>query len=82
MRAHVQILMSQEMSLTDSFQFQNGSKSGAFTRRGMLSYSLFDPLGLISPVTLVGKQLLQEVCKEGVDWDDPLPEEIVEKWRK
>ena len=39
---------------------------------------IFDPLGIISPVTFQIKVLFQEVCKQKIDWDDPLPTGIKE----
>ncbi|XP_022835506.1 uncharacterized protein LOC111362962 [Spodoptera litura] len=42
--------------------------------------SLFDPLGLASPVTIRAKQLLQEVWRRGTGWDDNIDEDLAEKW--
>ena len=39
---------------------------------------IFDPLGIISPVTFQIKVLFQEVCKQKIDWDDLLPTGIKE----
>jgi hypothetical protein len=66
----------------DSLRFQSTMKEGALTRRGLMAtvYSLYDPLGLLSPVTLMGRRILQDVCKAGIEWDDPLPKEIIERW--
>lgn len=33
---------------------------------------LFDPLGLLSPLTLEGKLIIQQAWIDGVDWDDSL----------
>jgi len=68
----------------DQFHFQVAERNQPTTRRGILSTiaSVFDPLGMIAPFILKGKQILQEVCKMGCDWDDPLPEEIVTRWEK
>ena len=47
--------------------------------------SIYDPLGLVVPVLLTGKNILQALCKENADWDDPLPEKLRiewERWRK
>ena len=41
---------------------------------------IFDPLGIISPVTFQIKVLFQEVRKQKIDWDDPLPTGIKEDW--
>ncbi|XP_063828939.1 uncharacterized protein LOC135078268 [Ostrinia nubilalis] len=42
--------------------------------------SLFDPLGLASPITIVAKQLLQEAWRVGVDWDVRLPPPLSTGW--
>ena len=37
-----------------------------------------------APILLPGKKILQDLCKEKIDWDDPLPEEYRvcwERWR-
>ncbi|VDI08597.1 Hypothetical predicted protein [Mytilus galloprovincialis] len=44
--------------------------------------AVYDPLGIISPIILVGKQLLQDLCKDQTDWDTPLPEDIQNKWER
>ena len=41
-----------------------------------------DPLGLLSPVILVGRQILQDICKGQYDWDSPLPERIIYRWEQ
>ncbi|XP_063894313.1 uncharacterized protein LOC126055473 [Helicoverpa armigera] len=43
--------------------------------------SLYDPLGLASPITIRAKQILQEAWRRGVDWDQPLDEELSSQWR-
>lgn len=69
---------------SDTFQFKITLNDKPLTRRGILSTvsSVYDPLGFISPVVLVGKQILQQTCGENVDWDDPIPEELHMKWDK
>ncbi|XP_063697861.1 uncharacterized protein LOC134828804 [Culicoides brevitarsis] len=44
--------------------------------------SLYDPLGLVSPVIIVAKMLIQKGWKLKLKWDDPLPEEIVREWEE
>ena len=39
---------------------------------------LFGPLGLISPSIVQMKMILQDVCLLKLDWDSPLPNELIE----
>ncbi|XP_058448907.1 uncharacterized protein LOC131428866 [Malaya genurostris] len=43
---------------------------------------LFDPLGLIAPVVVRAKILMQELWLLLCGWDDPVPEPIKTKWGK
>ncbi|XP_052760015.1 uncharacterized protein LOC128202884 [Mya arenaria] len=49
------------------------------TKRNILKRvaSVFDPIGLFSPVVLQGKVLLQELWSRGFDWDDSIDDEKV-----
>ncbi|XP_006817264.1 uncharacterized protein LOC102809835 [Saccoglossus kowalevskii] len=69
---------------SDTFQFRIKIKDKPFTRRGILSTvsSIFDPLGLVSPVLLMGKRILQRLTKDGMDWDDPVPEDTRSQWER
>lgn len=51
---------------SDNFQFGIVLKDCPLTRRGILSTvsSMYDPLGYIAPVILIGKQILQEMCAD------------------
>ncbi|MEO0686155.1 MAG: hypothetical protein AAFY76_14235 [Cyanobacteria bacterium J06649_11] len=44
--------------------------------------SIYDPLGLISPILVSFKNLFQEICEEGLDWDEKLPEHLTKRWKK
>ena len=50
---------------SDTLQFRIILQDKPLSRRGILSTvsSLFDPLGLITPFILVGKRILQELCR-------------------
>ncbi|XP_062703497.1 uncharacterized protein LOC134285955 [Aedes albopictus] len=44
--------------------------------------SIFDPLGLVAAFVVHGKCLIQDIWRAGVDWDDQIPPEIVDQWRR
>ena len=54
------------------------------TKRACLStiYSIYDPLGLLAPVTVAAKIILRKVWahRPHIQWDDTLPREIQGEW--
>ena len=68
---------------SDTLQFRIELKDKPFSRRGILSTvsSVYDPLGLVAPFILLGKRILQELCREGVDWDDDITDNKRARWR-
>ena len=68
----------------DTFMFHTQHKEQPDTRRGILSTvaSIYDPLGFISPFVLEGKAILQEMCKQGVSWDESISEDLQPRWEK
>ena len=42
---------------------------------------VFDPLGVASPTTLVGK-IYREACEQHLPWDAVLPEKLEKQWEK
>ena len=69
---------------SDTFQLRVILQNKPPTRRRILSTvsSIYDPIGFVAPLLLRGKQILQELCREGVDWDDPVPNEVRTRWEK
>jgi hypothetical protein len=41
---------------------------------------MFDPLGLLSPVTVRAKIILQQIWEEKFDWDTQLPANVQKRW--
>ena len=52
------------------------------TKRGILSKvaKIYDPLRLASPISLGGKLLYGDVCDAKRNWDDKLPNELMQNW--
>ncbi len=55
---------------------------GKVTKRTILKEvaSVYDPLGLFSPVTLRGKLLLQQLWTKHLDWDETVDDKDVSVW--
>lgn len=69
---------------SDSFKLKLEVKQLSLTRSGMLSIvsSVYNPLGMLAPVTLSAKIMQQELCRRSCGWDDAMPpliEKSVEK---
>ena len=54
------------------------------TKRDVLGKiaKIYDPIGLAAPVTLEGKIIYCDICKEKTAWDAELPLPIAKKWSK
>ncbi|KAL7874304.1 hypothetical protein SRHO_G00052740 [Serrasalmus rhombeus] len=69
---------------SDQFKFQVNIEQKPLTRRGILSTmsSVYDPLGMLSPVILPARNILQELCRLRIGWDDAVPEHHAQQWTK
>ena len=54
------------------------------TKQGILGKvaKIYDPLGLVAPVTLTGKLLYRDICNAKLAWDTKLPYELSRKLMK
>lgn len=68
----------------DVFTFKVKIRAGSNTYRSILSdvCGLYDPLGFWTPITLRARVLLQDICRLNPEWDDVLPDELIERWEK
>jgi hypothetical protein len=41
---------------------------------------IYDPLGVVSPTSLIVKLLYREICDRKIPWDKELPPDLVAKW--
>ena len=69
---------------SDVFGFQITMKDKPLTKRGILSTvsSIHDPLGMAAPFLLVGKRILQDLCRDAMDWNEQISEEYRARWEK
>ena len=72
---------------TDTFGVKTSPPSArprSDTRRRCLSTlsSIFDPLGMIGPVLLPAKRVLQKTWQLKLLWDEKLPEDLLKDWNK
>ena len=53
------------------------------TKRNILSISsrLFDPLGLLAPIIIKAKILLQKIWENKLDWDESIPQCLETEWK-
>jgi len=52
------------------------------TKRNVVSLAtcFYDPLGVISPITVRFKLLFQRLCEKKLNWDEPLTGELLVEW--
>ena len=43
---------------------------------------VYDPLGLASPTTLLGKLIFRDICDSKIAWDTPLTKELRRRWER
>uniref|UniRef100_A0A8D9ARL7 Integrase catalytic domain-containing protein n=1 Tax=Cacopsylla melanoneura TaxID=428564 RepID=A0A8D9ARL7_9HEMI len=71
-------------STTDSFAYHVADINPTITKRSILSNvaRMFDPLGWLSPVLFWAKHLLQCLWLSNLSWDDPLPPDFSDHWKR
>ena len=69
-------------TLKDTLSFTPRNLLSLVTKKEILrdSAQIFDPLGLLAPVTVKAKILVQTVWKQKHDWDEPLNQELTDEW--
>lgn len=68
---------------TDEFKFSFKLKTCEdWTKRSVLSLAAqtFDPLGILTPITIVPKLIIQQLWKEKIDWDENIPKNVESIW--
>ena len=52
------------------------------TKRNLIATvgKFYDPVGFLSPIVIKFKFLLQEICRQNIDWDERLSKELLHQW--
>ncbi|XP_050061681.1 uncharacterized protein LOC126551703 [Aphis gossypii] len=68
----------------DVFSFNTKPSSTIPKKRSVLSdiARVFDPLGLLSPITFWTKHVMQQLWTTGITWDDNIPTDIAALWTR
>ncbi|XP_011339965.1 uncharacterized protein LOC105280839 [Ooceraea biroi] len=68
----------------DSLQYQEKeSKFDQVTKHTVISEiaQIYDPLGLLGPIIIVAKGIIQQLWTLNLQWDESLPQELYSKWK-
>ena len=78
----VQWDVAQDEFLLDIGDVASATEDCEPTKRSVVSISakFFDPLGIVSPVTILFKMFCQQLCEAKVSWDEPLSGPHLENW--
>lgn len=68
----------------DIFKVKINEASQVQSKRQLLSNiaKIYDPLGFLSPTTILAKILIQEVWSQNLNWDEKLTDDILKRWSK
>lgn len=84
-KATLKILGVQWDPTGDIFTYSLSEVADAeYTKRSILSHvaRIFDPLGWLTPFILKAKLLLQDLWRQNISWDEPVPRDISQDWRE
>jgi hypothetical protein len=65
-------------------EWKKACKITIWTKRAILktTASTYDPLGLLSPIIMFPRTIIQELWSLELDWDQAVPEDIASKWEE
>ncbi|CAK1578182.1 unnamed protein product [Parnassius mnemosyne] len=78
----VKVLGLKWFPLTDCFYFTVDKTDKVTTKRSVLKLlaSIYDPVGFISPCIFIAKEIMQDLWKLGIGWDEQLPTDVTKRW--
>lgn len=67
-----------------SYSYEPPENLDIISKRAILSEvaRLFDPLGLLGPVTVTAKLILKELWRSGCQWDESVPQHVYTRWSR
>ncbi len=67
----------------DTLGFKLKVKEGLITKRSILStiFSVYDPLGLVTPILIPAKSIFQEACRRRLSWDEIIERSLANQWK-
>lgn len=82
--SHLKVVGLKWDPLADKFSFKATSLAAIPIKRTVLSdiAKIFDPLGLLSPLTFWTKHVMQQLWIAGIKWDDKIPKDIAVQWTR
>jgi hypothetical protein len=65
-------------------EWKDACKITIWTKRAILktTASTYDPLGLLSPIIMYPRTIIQQLWAKELDWDTAVPEDIAAKWEE
>ena len=69
--------------ISDTLTVTFPHESLSTTKRGILSKlaRIYDPFGLVSPITVAGKMIYREVCDAKWSWDTQVEGDLADRWK-
>lgn len=69
----------------DEFEYNSHNKSTEYvkvTKRTILSFvaKIFDPLGVLGPLSMRAKLIIQKLWQLKIDWDESIPNQLYSEW--
>lgn len=66
------------------YEVPDSEEDKVVSKRVMLSKiaQFYDPVGLVDPVIILAKMLLQVLCRLSLNWDDQVPKELESNWQE
>ena len=71
------------MAIELSQVVEKAERDQSVTKRELLGHlsKIYDPLGVVRPVSIDAPRISQDACKEEISWDSPVCEALRKRWK-